>query len=187
MTARLYVAQVRLRGRGPLRRLYLTRRGGFTVRRAFAQRGVFTLEQVAEAQEWAKAKGHRVRAVALDPYPFLTLDADTRAAKPDLMRRIDKLGRALGHELLIREGWRTREQQEAFWDAFVARGYRPPLVARPGTSLHETGDAADVGTLRGGVNIGNVPGAREAMRRLGLCLPVPGEPWHVEVGDRWSA
>jgi hypothetical protein len=38
-----------------------------------------------------------------------------------------------------------------------------------------------------GVNIVDHPGARDAMRGVQLCLPVPGETWHVEKGTAWRA
>jgi len=45
--------------------------------------------------------------------------------------------RDTGCSLHVRDGSRTREEQQAEWDAYVARGYAPPRVAEPGTSNHE--------------------------------------------------
>jgi len=106
----------------------------------------------------------------------------------ELLRRIGLVARDLGMRAYIRCGKRSFFEQSALWRAFVARGKRAPLVARPGTSRHETGNAADVqlvdkhGRMR---NIGDVPGARAELKARGLCLPVPGESWHVEIGKVW--
>ncbi len=181
-----YVAAVRYNGTGPWRRVYVRKgaRFGFTFRKALSKRGVFTGPETVRIREWAKSKGHAYRITRLNPYPMLRLDTDTAWPNHDLARLLNELALRLALVLFIREGLRTRAQQQAFWDAFVARGYRPPLVARPGTSNHETGDAADVGDLRGR-NIGSIPRARSLMRAYGLCLPVPGEAWHVEKGSTW--
>lgn len=143
---------------------------------------------------WARARGLRIRIVEVDPYPFLMLDDDTYFGSAELARRVNNVGRRLGVQIFAREFLRTRAQQQAFWDAFIARGKQPPLVAYPGTSKHETGRAMDAGvrpvgttnTVQLGINIANYPGARAAMRAEGLCCPVPGEPWHVEIGTHWA-
>lgn len=187
-----FVVAIRYRGRGKLRRLYV-RGDGFVLARRLAKRGTFTAAEVARARAWARRLGHGIRVTRLNPHPFLVLDHDTLPVVPSLMAKLNALGRGLRLVLRIREGTRTRAQQQAFWNAFVKRGYRPPLVAQPGTSNHEArngeklGRAADVGVERTGQNIGAVHGARAIMRRLGLCLPVPGEDWHVEEGSRWRA
>lgn len=187
-----YSVGVRLRKRGRVRRLYLRKRGGYTTVKLRGARGVFTKTEVVKARAWAKRAGHGFTATMINPYPFLKLNKTTRPVVASLMGKLNSLGRRLGRQLYIAEGTRTREQQQAFWDAFVRRGYAPPLVARPGTSNHEPQDgllgrAADVRSLSGNVNVGSLPGSRVAMRSLGLCLPVPGEAWHVEEGHRWEA
>lgn len=51
-----------------------------------------------------------------------------------------------------------------------------PPTAIPGRSLHEKGQAVDLG--------GNLSVAKRLAAQLGLATPVPGEPWHFEVsGD----
>lgn len=188
-----YVVAVRWRGVGPWRRVYLARGGGYTLRFSQRRAGTFSGPEAVRARAWARSKGHAFRASRLNPYPFLVLDSDTRPVVAAMMAKLNALGRGLRRVLRIREGTRTRKQQQAFWDAFVARGYRPPLVAKPGTSNHEArngeklGRAADVGALKTGQNVGAIRGARALMRKLGLCLPVPGEDWHVEEGSRWRA
>lgn len=114
-------------------------------------------------------------------------DAD---CSPELLRRLNLVAKDLGLRIYIRFGKRTFAEQSALWRAFIARGRRAPLVARPGTSRHETGLAGDCYlVLRDGrmVNIGTIQSARAALRNRGLCLPVPGETWHVERGTTWRA
>lgn len=84
--------------------------------------------------------------------------------------------------LYVNYGRRSYAEQLALWNK-----YGPPRAARPGTSRHETGLAADVVTHRTKRNIGNVKKIRAAMKKRGLCLPVPNEPWHVEAGNVWRA
>jgi hypothetical protein len=105
----------------------------------------------------------------------------------NVLTRLANVSKEIHQPIFIREGNRTREEQQHFWDLFQAgKGAR---AARPGTSNHEFGRAADcaVGADRNGPNIGDFRGAREAMRRRGLCLPVGGETWHVEIGNNWKA
>jgi len=46
-----------------------------------------------------------------------------------------------GKPIQINSGYRTPEKQIKLWNS---RGSNPNLVAKPGTSLHETGEAADI-------------------------------------------
>lgn len=153
--------------------------------------GLFTRGEARDAIRWADR--HDLAGYATGSrYPFLVLDSDTRMVRPDLAHALNTLSQRLMRYGWIGEGWRTRARQQALWDAYVARGYAPPLVARPGTSNHESGNAADFSILRSGrggsyVNVGHWPGARDVMHRLDACLPVPGEAWHVELGSSWRA
>lgn len=108
-------------------------------------------------------------------------------AKLDLMYRLALVSQGLGMKLYIAEGTRSVADQWKYWIAYKAG--RGPLAAFPGTSNHTYGDAADVreGMARGTRNIGDIPGARKLMEKHGLCLPVPGETWHVEIGNNWRA
>lgn len=45
--------------------------------------------------------------------------------------------RDTGCSLHVRDGSRTREEQQKEWDDYVARGFAPPTVARVGESNHE--------------------------------------------------
>jgi hypothetical protein len=108
-------------------------------------------------------------------------------ATHDLMFRLATVARNLGHTLYVAEGKRSIADQWKYWYAYQ-RG-QGPLAAFPGKSNHTWGKACDVRKYppRGTASIGDIVGARDAMKRHGLCLPVPGEKWHVEVGTTWRA
>ena len=113
-------------------------------------------------------------------YVFGDTDCDR-----DLLTRLANVSKELHQPIFVREGRRTHEEQRQRWLLFQSG--RGPRAARPGTSRHETGNAADcaVGRDRNAPNIGDVPGARQALKRRGLCLAATGESWHVEVGNEW--
>jgi hypothetical protein len=73
----------------------------------------------------------------------------------------------------INSGYRSTAKQAQL---YANRASNPNPVARPGTSLHERGLAAD-GTV-GGVPLGTLPPA--VLARFGL-EPVPGDPVHVQI------
>jgi hypothetical protein len=104
-------------------------------------------------------------------YPHLSGDLD---ANPELMQRLEALAAQRGEHFTITSGGRSYAEQQRLWDA---RGSNPYPVARPGTSRHETGRAADVTV--GGRAIQTVIGADE-LRAAGLA-PLAGDAVHVEL------
>lgn len=66
---------------------------------------------------------------------------------PDLADRLEQAKAAYlkqyGKPMPITSGFRTKEEQQRLFDQ---RKSNPNLVAQPGTSLHETGNAVDIGT-----------------------------------------
>lgn len=109
------------------------------------------------------------------------LDADV-----DLLYRIAKVSKEIDVPLYVAEGQRSVADQWKYWWAYK-RG-TGPLAAFPGTSNHTWGNAADVRRSKDSwQNIGDIPGARKAMKKYGLSLPVPGETWHTEIGKSWRA
>jgi hypothetical protein len=66
---------------------------------------------------------------------------------PDLADRLEQAKAAYqkqyGKPMPITSGFRTKEEQQRLFDQ---RKNNPNLVAAPGTSLHETGNAVDIGT-----------------------------------------
>ncbi len=104
------------------------------------------------------------------------LYGDTGGLAPDFASRIeDLLSRCPG--LSITSGLRTTQQQAALYNQCLAeRGSAEACrswVAVPGRSLHEQGIAVDVGGDRGCMSA--------FLAELGLCRPLPNEPWHVEL------
>jgi hypothetical protein len=120
-----------------------------------------------------------------------------------LIRRLNRVGRHLQREVIVVSGQRNwREQHAAYMDYLNGGTLAAPCCSRHYVhsvkdclrdcrSRHCQGLAADVvlASKNGAPqqNIGEDSAARRAMRRNGLSCPVPGEPWHVEVGTEWRA
>ena len=104
-------------------------------------------------------------------YPHLDGDLD---CNPELLRRLEALAAKRGEHFHITSGLRTYAEQMRLWNG---RGSNPYPVARPGTSRHESGRAADV-TI-GGRDIQSVISASE-LRAAGLN-PLAGDAVHVEL------
>lgn len=72
---------------------------------------------------------------------------------------------------------RTRAQQQKLYDAYIADPAHHAPAAKPGSSNHEKGLAADLAFT--------TPAARTWAHanaaRFGLTFPLPNEPWHVEL------
>jgi hypothetical protein len=117
------------------------------------------------------ATAPQAAAAAPGTYPHLDGDLD---ANPELLRRLEALAAKRGEHFHINSGLRTYAEQMRLWNA---RGSNPYPVARPGTSRHETGRAADV-TI-GGRDIQSVISAAE-LRAAGLN-PLAGDSVHVEL------
>ena len=88
-------------------------------------------------------------------------------------RALDRFNEAAGGRFSVLSGLRTRAEQAVLYQRYL--NGTGNLAARPGTSRHESGNAADLvpSTAR------DTHGA--LARRFGLHFPVPGEPWHVEL------
>lgn len=138
-----------------------------------------------------KVVGSRVIEVD-DPW-----HAWVKAARPDvdlthvnhaLLERLAAACRELGHSCQVISGFRSRELQERLYAGFLKHG--GALVAPPGRSNHERGEACDV--YVDGVPIGAFPNkavGHAVLRSHGLVLGASGELWHVEraeVGE-WRA
>jgi hypothetical protein len=105
------------------------------------------------------------------------LEGDMAGIHPELIRRLDAVAVSLDREVEVLSGWRTRHEQESLYQRYQAGTGN--LAAVPGTSLHESGRAADV--YVDGVALADVEGARAAAAAVGLHFPVAGEAWHVEM------
>lgn len=143
--------------------------------------GTFTKRQVDElARPWAKRKGYTLDVVNV--YEHVRLADGAHWPDRRVIAKVDKVGKRLGKIILIRSGLRTRAEQEALYAAYL--NGTGNLAAKPGTSRHETGDAADVGVKvpndPDGVSLRDYPGGKAAAIAVGLSFPVASEPWHVE-------
>jgi hypothetical protein len=81
----------------------------------------------------------------------------------------------------ILSGKRSAERQSALWEASDKTG---KMVARPGNSRHEHGDAADLG-WKGGKFASAPENVKEWVHAnaaaYGLRFPMSYEPWHIET------
>src|SRR4051812_40315923 len=118
-----------------------------------------------------KTPGASATQAAPGTYPHLDGDLD---CNPELLRRLEALAAKRGEHFHITSGLRTYAEQMRLWNG---RGSNPYPVARPGTSRHETGRAADV-TINGR-DIQSVISASE-LRAAGLN-PLAGDSVHVEL------
>jgi LAS superfamily LD-carboxypeptidase LdcB len=103
------------------------------------------------------------------------LDAGLRAA----LRAADLDAESAGLELEVNSGWRSLAyQRELFAQAIEQYGSESEAarwVARPGTSVHEAGEAVDLGPASATSWLA-VHGAA-----YGLCRVYANEPWHFEL------
>lgn len=104
--------------------------------------------------------------------PFAGGEGKRRGLAPAMLAALARADALLGQTVPVVSGLRSREQQQALWDA---RASNPYPVAAPGHSLHERGLAVDV--------------PRDFVARLlsvaavvGLCHPLPQtDPVHFVV------
>jgi hypothetical protein len=114
-----------------------------------------------------------------DPVPAVTgLDPRLRKA----LRRAAAAAARDGVVIYVESGWRSRTyQKQLFLQAVVKYGSRTKAerwVARPGTSVHERGDAVDVGRSAA------IRWLSEHGARYGLCQVYRNERWHYELRPR---
>lgn len=124
------------------------------------------------------------RAV-LDPTRFapMSIAYPSDGLHPHLEEALDRLLPAGRGAIHVVSGWRSLDEQRVLWNEALARYGDPEIaddhVARPGTSLHESGLAVDLG--------GDVELAAGLVGSLGIPLhrPLAHEPWHFElIGSR---
>jgi hypothetical protein len=119
----------------------------------------------------ASAMGATASKAPAGTYPHLSGDLD---ANPELLARLERLAAARGESWNVTSGLRTHAEQQHLWDN---RASNPFPVARPGTSRHEHGNAADV-TINGRP-IQDVV-SRDELIRAGIS-PLAGDAVHVEL------
>jgi D-alanyl-D-alanine carboxypeptidase len=108
------------------------------------------------------------------------LDPDLRAA----LRRAAADASGDGVEIFVTSGWRSRTYQERLFRQAIAKDGSAEGAARwvaaPGTSVHESGDAVDIGHADATAWL-----ARHGSR-YGLCQVYRNEPWHYELRAKAS-
>lgn len=98
----------------------------------------------------------------------------------DFTNRLQQLVAASGGRITLTSGFRSPEKQKALWAAALAKYGDPEVadnwVARPGTSHHEKGIAADLHFADASAR----EWAHANAARFGLHFPMSWEPWHIE-------
>lgn len=108
-------------------------------------------------------------------------DVDVSLVDPFAERLLGLLEH-FGGRLLIVSGRRSRAEQQALYDAWIAGIGN--LAAEPGTSEHEKGRAADLRIVDDAVTWRLVHTEAEIR---GLRFPIYREDWHVEADPAWVA
>jgi hypothetical protein len=97
-----------------------------------------------------------------------------------LASRLLALLEHFGGRVLIVSGRRSWGEQQVLWLRYLSGG---PLAARPGTSNHERGAAADLRIVDPSVSWREVHAHAET---VGLWFPILSEDWHCEVDANWT-
>lgn len=111
---------------------------------------------------------------------YRTSDSVDVSLVDPLASRLLPLLELFGGRLLIVSGRRSYAEQRVLWNRYLAGGN---LAARPGTSLHERGQAADLRIVDNAVSW---PEVHNVAATYGLRFPIIGEPWHIESDPTWQ-
>jgi uncharacterized protein YcbK (DUF882 family) len=126
-----------------------------------------------------KSKGKKSGKTTVDKSEIKKyVSGDTKGLNPELMSKLAELAKGVGGKIDIRSGLRSRQEQEVLYAKYL--NGTGNLAAKPGTSNHESGDAADA--YINGTALRDDPKAKALAEKLGLTFPVSGESWHVELG-----
>ena len=141
-------------------------------------------EHVWTAREVAKAGGHRVmewmRRAALAGdlrriLPTYAIGGRVSGLDAEFLRRLGLWNAAMGGRYSVSSGYRSIAEQTILWNRSDKSGR---WVARPGSSRHNYGLAADLAPA-------TLAAHRSAAGQHGLIFPMSWEPWHIEpVGIR---
>lgn len=153
--------------------------------RAFQARRLIGVDGIVGPMTWSRLFQPGTRTPPVPPAGDGSVCGSGRpdwdpVAAHSLWHRVNVLMQSLNVGVWINSYCRSQAQQERLWDRYQqckARGGRHcTSAARPGTSKHEVGLAADLGFSDGS--------KREAAHRraewYGLCFPIPSERWHAE-------
>ena len=86
-----------------------------------------------------------------------------------------------GKTATITSGVREHAEQQRLYNEWIARGKTGMPVAKPGTSLHETGNAVDINKTAA-----NEMDRLGILKKYGLDRPVAGDPVHVQLAGPTS-
>jgi LAS superfamily LD-carboxypeptidase LdcB len=111
-----------------------------------------------------------------DRYPAITrLDPALLTA----LRAAAKDAESDGVRFSVNSGWRSKKYQKQLFEQAISKygsaAAAGAWVARPGTSVHEAGDAVDLGP-----DVADDWLARHGAA-YGLCQIYDNEPWHYEL------
>jgi D-alanyl-D-alanine carboxypeptidase len=111
-----------------------------------------------------------------DEYPAVA-DLD-----PAFLRALRQAATDAGRDgvtIYVNSGWRSEKYQEQLFEQAVSKygseSIAAQWVARPGTSVHESGDAVDIGPD------GAAAWLSAHGTEYGLCQIYRNEPWHYEL------
>lgn len=103
----------------------------------------------------------------------------TGGLSPAFAGKLAELIAASGGRIRITSGYRSPQRQRELWAAALVKygseAAARKWVAKPGTSNHERGLAADLAFTGGGQTW-----AHANAGRYGLHFPLSWEPWHIE-------
>lgn len=105
---------------------------------------------------------------------------DAGGMNPALEKALSQMMAASGGQVSIGSGYRSVQEQQELWEAALEKYGDPEIadnwVARPGTSNHGRGTAADLRFTNDAAR----QWAHENAARFGLYFPMDHEPWHIE-------
>lgn len=110
---------------------------------------------------------------------YRTSDAVDVSLVDPLASRLLALLELFGGRVLIISGRRSYAEQSVLWNNYLVGGN---LAARPGTSNHEKGRAADLRIVDSSVTWQQV---HDIGATYGLRFPIASEDWHVEEDPAW--
>lgn len=99
----------------------------------------------------------------------------TGGLQPEFASRLALMIAASGGRIRVRSGFRSYTEQAVLYDRWKRRVPGQARAAKPGTSKHERGEAADLTYIGNGQAWAHANAAR-----FGLHFPLADEPWHIE-------
>ena len=110
------------------------------------------------------------------PIPGYRIGGRVRGLDPEFLKRLASWNTFLGGRYNVSSGYRSVAEQTTLWYRY---GQNPRRVARPGSSKHNFGLAADLAPPTTAAH-------RAAAARFGLAFPMSWEPWHIQLAGSGS-